>query len=248
MSWALLDFGAMLLARLPKAPLAALVRAVYPRVEPELGRLGEYVPRGGTAIDIGGWFGPWTTRLARYADHVVTIEADPRLAGLLRRAFPGVRVVQAAASDAPGEIELWAREGGALAGTSSVEHAQGTSRTVPKITIDGLALADVRFIKLDIEGHELPALRGAAGTIRRDRPLIILELEERHQPIAPVVELLGSWGYQGHVLLGTAWRPLRGFDLAAHQRAAIRRVDQSFLRRLAWPYPRYVNSVLFRPG
>jgi hypothetical protein len=30
--------------------------------------------------------------------------------------------------------------------------------------------------------------------------------------------------------------------------ASIRRVDQSFVRRLLWPRPRYINMVLFRPA
>src|SRR4051812_48558613 len=40
----------------PERPLGALIRAVYPRIEPELGLLADFVPRGGTAIDVGGWF------------------------------------------------------------------------------------------------------------------------------------------------------------------------------------------------
>ncbi|MFD0856450.1 rRNA adenine N-6-methyltransferase family protein, partial [Actinomadura adrarensis] len=78
---------------LPLWLIGRLVRSVYPRLEPELSRLSEYVPAGGTAVDIGGWFGPWTRRLAKRADRVVTIEADPRLAALLRRTFSRVDVV-----------------------------------------------------------------------------------------------------------------------------------------------------------
>ncbi|WP_460370365.1 hypothetical protein, partial [Actinocorallia lasiicapitis] len=47
----------------PKPLLGAVIRAVYPRIEPELARLAEFVPAGGTAVDVGGWFGPWTGRL-----------------------------------------------------------------------------------------------------------------------------------------------------------------------------------------
>jgi hypothetical protein len=41
--------------------------------------------------------------------------------------------------------------------------------------------------------------------------------------------------------------PLSRFDLATHQSAALRRVRQSFVHRVIWRSPRYVNSVLFRP-
>lgn len=231
----------------PKRALGAFVRAVYPRIEPELAGLGAYVPRGGTAVDVGGWLGPWTRRLARYADRVMAVEADPALAAYLRRTFPRVRVVHAAASDEAGEIELWAAPGGVWAGTSSVVHRTGMARRVPRVALDDLGLADVRFMKLDVEGHEAAVLKGAAGVIRRDRPMLLLELEERHQPVASVVELLASWGYRGYVMPHREWVPLERFDLVGHQRSAIRRVEEGLARRVLWPYPRYVNSVLFRP-
>ncbi|MFB4315904.1 FkbM family methyltransferase [Actinomadura sp. 21ATH] len=237
--------GRRLAGMLPAAPVGRLVRAVYPRLEPELARLSDYVPAGGTAIDVGGWFGPWTRRLAGRADRVVTVEADPRLAGLLRRAFPRVDVVQAAASDACGEIDLWIPETGALAGVSSVTAGAGRPVRVPRVTVDGLRLTDVRFIKLDVEGHEPNVLRGAADTVRRDRPTLLVEVEERHGRLPEVIALARGWGYTGHVLLDSGWAPLAGFDLAAHQRSAVHELDRGFARRVLRPGGRYINSVLF---
>jgi FkbM family methyltransferase len=241
-----MSFSAGLSRVVPPQWVGGFVRVVYPRVEPELRRVAEYVPAGGTAIDVGGWFGPWTGRLRRRAERVVAVEADPGLVTLLRLTFPDVRVVHGAASDLDGEIELWTPRD-RLDGTASVEKRAGRPVKVPRITIDGLRLSDVRFIKLDIEGHELAALRGAEETIKRDRPVLLLELEERHRPVAPTVELLEGWGYAGQVLVGDRWVPLRDFRLVEHQAANLRRVRQSFLRRLLWPRPRYVNTVLFRP-
>ncbi len=138
------------LSLLPLGAVAAGVRAVYPRVEPELAILGRYAPRGGTALDVGAWFGPWSRGLLRYADRVVAIEAHPQLADLLRRSLPKVRVVQAAASDSLGEIDLTVPRGGPLVGVSSVEGGDGDLISVPRITIDSLDLTDVRFIKMDV--------------------------------------------------------------------------------------------------
>lgn len=237
-----------LISAIPPRAIAAAVRAVYPRIEPELSRLGEFMPRGGVALDVGVWLGPWYTRMTRFADRVVAIEAHPKLVALLRASIPGVEVVHAAASDAPGEIDLLVPAAGPFIGVSSVEHGEGggTPVTVPRITIDGLGLRDVRFIKMDVEGHELAALRGAAETINRDRPAVLVELEARLQDVNPVIDLFESWGYRGSVLPGRDWIPLAEFDLVTHQRGAIQRVTQSFARRLAWPKPRYVNMVLFR--
>ncbi|GAA0957556.1 FkbM family methyltransferase [Actinocorallia libanotica] len=236
---------------LPRPLVGALIRGVYPRIEPELGRLADFVPRGGTALDVGGWFGPWTSRLLRRADRVVTIEADPEMARLLERTFPAVRVVAAAASDHAGETTLWSPAAGAIVGVSSVEetgrgHQNTVPTPVPRVRIDDLAVSDVRFVKLDIEGHELAALRGAERTVRRDLPVLLLELEARHQPLEPVLSLLAEWGYRGEILTEGSWRPLEGFDLASHQRSHAAQLARPFPSRVLFPGTRYVNSVLFR--
>ncbi|MGP4028384.1 FkbM family methyltransferase [Actinomadura sp. 3N407] len=234
-----------LVGALPTGLIGRLVRAVYPRLEPELGRLPEYVPTGGTAVDVGGWFGPWTRRLAGRADRVVTIEPDPRLAGLLRRTFPRVEVVQAAASDECGTIDLWIPDSRALAGISSVSGDAGRPVSVTRVTVDSLGLTDVRFIKLDVEGHELNALLGAAETIARDRPNLLVEVEERHRQMPDVIALMRRWDYTGHVLLDSVWTPLADFDLSAHQRDTVRELDRGFFGRMLRPGRRYINSVLF---
>jgi FkbM family methyltransferase len=236
------------LSLMPTRLVVGGIDIVYPRIEPELAGLGRYAPRGGTALDVGAWLGPWSRGLRRYADQVVAIEAHPQLAEMLRRSQPAVRVVHAAASDSVGEIDLVVPRGGPLVGVSSVEGGDGAVVSVPRITIDSLGLTDVRFIKMDVEGHERAALLGAEQTIRRDRPLLILELEERMQPIADAVDLLSSWGYTATVLGPTGWIPLADIDLPRHQKSALARVSQSFVRRLVWPHPRYINMVLFRPA
>ena len=169
----------------PGPVFAALLRAVYPRLEPELACLGTWAPRGGTAVDVGAWYGPWTAALSRLAGQVVSIEPNPELARLVRARFPAATVIEAAASDHGGTAELWLPPGGRGAeGTASLEHRSGRSITVRRVTVDALRLTDVRFIKMDVEGHEAAALRGAEQTIKRDSPVLVLELEARHQRIA----------------------------------------------------------------
>jgi FkbM family methyltransferase len=233
--------------RLPAGLMGAAIRAAYPRIEPELARLASYAPRGGTAVDIGAWYGPWTRGLRRLADRVVALEPVEELARGIATAYPDVRVVPAAASDHVGTAALHLPAGGPGVGTSTVEPGDGRTVTVPRVTVDSLDLSDVRFVKVDVEGHELPALRGAAETVRRDRPLLLVEVEERIQPVEPVIALLRGWGYTGYVMPRDRWRPLDAFDLVGHQRAAVGRVRHSFVRRLVAPWPRYINLVLFRP-
>ncbi|MGC5013240.1 FkbM family methyltransferase [Streptosporangium sp. DT93] len=233
----------------PPRWFGAAIRRVYPRLDAELARAGEFVPRGGTAVDVGVWYGPWTATLRRLGSEVVSIEANPRLAALLASTFPDVRVIAAAASDRSGTARLWIPGGGRGAeATASLVHGEGVPVDVPAVTVDELDLKDVRFMKIDVEGHELAALLGAERTVRRDRPVLLIELETRHQDIGLVVDRLAEWGYTGSVLTGGSWRPLDGFDLPAHQEEAVGEVRRSFISRLLVPGREYVNMVLFRPS
>jgi FkbM family methyltransferase len=234
----------------PGRIFAATMRAIYPRIEPELACVASWAPRGGTALDVGAWYGPWTARLLGLADHVVTIEPNPSLVPLLRAGLPAAEIIGAAASDDEGAVELWLPGGGRGAeGLASLEHRTQHSVTVRRLRIDDLGLTDVRFVKMDIEGHEAAALRGAEKTIRRDWPMLLLELETRHQRIGDITSMLAEWGYQGSVLDGRTWVPLDGFDLAGHQQANARVAERGLIGRLAHPGERYINSVRFqRPG
>ncbi|MEU6485443.1 FkbM family methyltransferase [Streptomyces sp. NPDC046887] len=246
--------AASVAAHLPTGLVGATARALYPRLEPELARLTDYCPAGGTAIDLGGWFGPWSRRLADRCTRVVTVEPVPHLAAHLRAALPAnVRVVQAAASDREGTAELWLPDGdNGDRGLSSLTRAgvHGHSVEVPTVTVDSLGVRDVVFIKVDTDGGELAALRGARGVLDRRRPALLVELETRIRPITPVVDLLATeHGYAGWVLLSDGWRPLTGFDLPAYQRRTEHLVHRGMLRRTLAPgRERYVNSVLFLPG
>ncbi|WP_427922666.1 FkbM family methyltransferase [Streptomyces sp. cg40] len=239
---------------LPTRLVAAIARAVYPRFEPELARLGDLLPPDcGTAVDVGGWYGPWTHRLWRHARQVVTVEPVPHLARLLAAAAPAhARVIPAAASDRPGTARLWLPpddEGDR--GVSSLVRRDIHARAVHVrcVTLDGLGLKDVGFIKIDVDGSELAVLHGATGLLTRDRPALFVELESRIQPIAPVVTYLSLLGYEGWVLPDTTWTRLSAFPLEDHQARTSYVVSQGLLRRVL-PFsrgPRYVNSVLFLP-
>jgi FkbM family methyltransferase len=237
-------------ARLPERSLVMLVSLAYRRFEPEIRRLDEVCGRGGTMVDIGGWYGPWTRRLVHRADRVVIIEPTPLHQVLRRTLPPTVDVIAAAASDHRGVADIWLPPSDAGArGVSSLHRRDihGTSIRVPLVTVDGLGLRDVTFIKIDVDGHEVPVLHGAAETIKRDQPRLLVEVEERIQLVTDVIGLLESWGYRGWVRPGRRWVPVAGFPLAAHQARTGHVSDRGLLARALWPFPRYLNSVLFLP-
>lgn len=80
--------------------------------------------------------------------------------------------VQAAATDHTRKLAM---HEGPKWGMSSL-YGQGAAVMVDGITLDGLLAGPVTLFKLDVEGHELEALRGAERLLTKFHPRIIVEL------------------------------------------------------------------------
>ena len=55
----------------------------------------------------------------------------------------------------------------------------------------------ISFIKVDVEGHELAVIRGAENTIKKNRPILLVEIEERHsqKKVSETLDYINSLGY-----------------------------------------------------
>jgi hypothetical protein len=86
--------------------------------------------------------------------------------------------------------------------------------------LDDLGLKDIGFIKIDVEGFESSVLAGALVTIARDRPSILIEIEEKHtkKPIEDSLQEVVALGYRGLFIRNGALHPLSAFDPVAHHR------------------------------
>jgi FkbM family methyltransferase len=171
------------------------------------------VPRGGVALDVGANVGAYAIALGQWvgpSGRVFAFEPAPDpFAGLVRhlrlnRLQHIVRPVQRAIADDIGPSRLLVS---ATAGESRLVvpgDRDETVQSVDAITIDAFC-AEHRlapdFIKIDIEGWELAALRGARETIRAGRGRLALFIE-MHPSIWPIVgvtrtDLLNELDRQG---------------------------------------------------
>lgn len=91
--------------------------------------------------------------------------------------------------------------------------------TVTTCPLDQFGFANVGFIKIDVEGHEMSVLRGAHDTLQRERPNILIEAQEKHNPGS--VERVRQWfaelGYEGYFLRDRRLTPIAEFDLEVDQ-------------------------------
>ena len=90
--------------------------------------------------------------------------------------------------------------------SSFAPETSGSEVEVEVTTLDELAgdvLEQVKLVKLDVEGAELRALRGAARLLDGPRPDFIIELEPEHLQrqggsAAEIEELFQAAGYVGY--------------------------------------------------
>lgn len=134
------------------------------------------------AIQAGGHIGMWPLWLAQRFDNVFTFEPNLEnftcLVRNITAAGSGINAKvcahHGALNDRGGLIKMRVSTN---AGGHSVESENGKDLEgdTASYMIDDFNLGDVDFIMLDIEGHELPALRGAIRTIMTSRPMIQVE-------------------------------------------------------------------------
>ena len=240
-----MNVAASLANHLPKRTLYS-ASAWYYRVRPEKELLfvDQLADPSRRAVDVGGWWGPWTYWLSRYCPEVITFEPNPVMAAHLRRVTAdNVRVEAVALSDHSGEGTLWVPEGrgpDALASLREGVEGRGQSVTVPLHRLDDFEVDDVGFLKVDVEGHEYAVLEGALETIRRSRPVLLVELEENKsaRPIDAAIDLLADLGYAGWIRRERQWASATTFDLEADQRAHAHEPLS----------PSYINNFVFLPA
>lgn len=165
---------------------------------------------GDICIDVGANVGALTLSLAHRVGergHVVAFEPGPLLAERLRRNLEAsrcknVRVLEIGLSDTSGTL-FWKLETGANAGNAFIG-SDPTDTAVPIARLDDLdairTLPHIDFIKIDVEGMELAAVRGAMKTIQLHKPLILLETllggdAQANERVAALLSLLSDAGY-----------------------------------------------------
>jgi FkbM family methyltransferase len=218
--------------------------------EPELRWLSELCDPDLPAVDVGANVGIYTYWLMRYARGCHSFEANPDLASRLKRYAHGRRLTvwSMALSDTVGRVTLHvpvdARTGLQRAGSASIVSHSATGPVVDievdQARLDELDLPRVGFVKVDVEGFEMNVLRGAAKTIERDMPNVLVEAENRHRPnaVGDVIAWFGHRGYVGYYLRDGRWRSAQGFDAASLQ-------DEGQLANGRRPGSLYINNFLF---
>ncbi len=229
----------------PRLELARITAREKRKGEPGLRMLPFLVDPERAAFDIGANRGIWAGEMAKLTRTVWAFEPNPKLFAVLSRAVPpSVTCRHVALSDAPGEAELlipgekgrFSNQGASL-NPAKVEGEPFMSVKVEAAPLDALDPPPVGFMKVDVEGHEMAVLKGAANTIARDRPVMIVEAEERHtgRSLDSLLDEIEAYGYRAH--------PIRRGRIIARDR-----LDIAADHRALAGKPGYVNNFLCLPA
>jgi FkbM family methyltransferase len=173
---------------------------------------------------------PTPTSRAGHARHVFAFEPNPGLARRLRTCFPSrVTVIEAALSDHVGNARFHVpvqdgRQCHEL-GSLEVPDEPRAAIDVAVKRLDDYECGDVGFLKIDVERHDREVLRGAARTIERYRPNLILEVTPLlyDQPLIDVLEPLFRHGYHGYSRFEAQYLSFEHFDPHVHANAELYR-------------------------
>ncbi len=186
----------------------------YDGYEPQpLGWIADNVKPGDTCLDVGGHIGVFSVLMAELvgpSGSVHTFEPFPPSLEIARKTMERnrladrVTIVQAAVDETDGgTVELFVGQGTSEASLYGHETRTATF-TVPRISLDAYVeragLHHIDAIKMDIEGAEERALRGATGVLDRHSPKLLIEVHGRKS--VGSLEVLGAHGYRITTLRG----------------------------------------------
>jgi len=206
---------------------------------------------GDIAVDIGahkGAYAYWMHKAVAPHGRVVCFEPQQQLVAYLTRMKSSVplellEVVNLALSSRRGEMTLAVPQGGPSPGAtleSGKLDGPHILYLVGVTTLDEFFGADtpVKLIKCDVEGHEFEVFHGGERLLRKHRPILMFECEDRHhrqQDWRDVFAFLEGLGYQGAFFSRRGLRSLKEFDPVRHGVPKGREYANNFVFRFPGP-------------
>lgn len=151
------------------------------------------------AVDIGANIGLWTRVMAACFGRVTAFEPNPECHEAFwlnnEAAAPRITLLPCALGKEPATITLNTQ----LRSTGFTKVDAAGNLAVQQRTLDSFALDEVDFIKIDVEGWEHNVVKGAIETIRRCKPVMIVEQKPNNAELHGLkqfgaVNLLKKWG------------------------------------------------------
>tara|TARA_B110000444_G_scaffold235832_1_gene247192 strand:- start:4782 stop:5567 length:786 start_codon:yes stop_codon:yes gene_type:complete len=159
-------------------------------VKPVITSVNSFVKRKRTVLQAGGNCGIYTREYAQHYENVYTFEPDATNMNCLvlnTNECNNIIKFQACLGESQGmtaiQNPLEIMDIGSIHVKTPKELHENmlvveSKANIPILTIDDIAFSTLDLIHLDIEGYELFALKGGSNTIKKHKPVIVLEVCE----------------------------------------------------------------------
>jgi FkbM family methyltransferase len=151
-------------------------------------------------IDIGANVGLWSCDLVNAFDHVIAFEPVAEFIECFKKnvSKTNYTIHQMALGQTESFIEMNIVQGNT--GHTHVDQTSIGKGTIPLKTLDSFNFDNIDMIKIDVEGFEEEILAGAMDTIKRNKPILVVE-QQKHEyqndmNETPAIKILENWGYQ----------------------------------------------------
>ena len=146
-------------------------------------------------IDIGAWWGPWSLFWQPHAEKLEIFEPNKKILPMLEHnisIYKNCKLYKTALGESNGTVSM------AYDTHSGTNHVTDSLGDIQIHTLDSYNFTEVDVIKIDVEGYEIPVLKGAEQTITTNKPIIQVEGNSSGKRYGihkkQILELLNSWG------------------------------------------------------
>jgi FkbM family methyltransferase len=161
--------------------------------EVELLLLNNFLKNNAVFFDVGANNGTYINYASKFTDKIYAFEPNPELFLRLKKLFSKVNLFNLALSNKSGnaqfKIPIINQKSLASRGTLNVDFKEDNeeNQTIFDVKLNTLdkfvakqKIAKIDVIKIDVEGHELEVIEGGKNTLTALKPILIIEIEERH--------------------------------------------------------------------
>ncbi len=196
-----------------------LKRSIKNNYELELNFLDQFKDKNKDAIDIGVYRGVYSYKLSKLFNHIYAFEPNPLIYPYLKKnltqIIENITLSNFALSNGYGNVSLRIPNRSSSLFKNNIEelfqlgcatiHEDNNfinykSFKVKKKKLDEIISKNknIGFIKIDVEGHEEAVIQGAEKLLKNNKPVLLVEIEERHskKKIFHTIDYICSLGYK----------------------------------------------------
>jgi len=197
-------------------------RAIETSYEDDLLILDKIVNKNLESVDVGVYRGVYSYQLSLMSKHVHSFEPNPLLFSYLEKNFKkivkNITLYNIALSDEAVETDLKIPKRFQTLNKDNYEekyklgcatiHKKNILSNEKFITykvktakLDDILIDNkIGFIKIDVEGHEKNVLNGSINLIKKHKPNLLIEIEERHskEKVEDTISFINNLGYKSY--------------------------------------------------